>query len=375
MTIKAYKINDQQKYEVYICTKSQIVPGLRVQKRATKIETLAEARRIEKTLTVKCIDELRVKESIGRTWGDIVDKWQSFRRASNELLDDTIDDYVSMMKIWTQNFWDKEASLVTKSDVRATMDLLIQNKKSNSFQTKVLHTIARVYRWGKEEGHIKGCFASITSGIKSNKIFENPPEILTREEMLKLLLEAKRRNNPWYPVWATAIHTGMRCGEIFVLQWNDIDLINLKITVSRSYNRRKRTTKSTKSGYYRTIPINAALKEILIELKTQSINDYVFPSIPGWANYDQARHLKFFCAEIGIKPVKFHTLRACFATHLLSQGVPAGVIQRICGWNELKTMARYVRLSGVEVRGATDGLSELAPKNTQDCVVSMADFR
>lgn len=375
MTIRAYTKNNELRHDVYYCAKSLIVPGLRVQKRATQIETLAEARRIEKALTVKCIDELRAKESIGRTWGDIVDRWQSFRRASNEVLDDTVDDYVSMMKIWTQSFWGKEASLVTRSDVRATMDSLVQSKKSNSFQTKVLHTVARIYRWGKEEGHIKGSFASITSGIKPSKIFESTPQILTLEEMAKLLHEAKRRCNPWYPVWATAIYTGMRCGEIFVLQWGDVDLVNLKITVSRSYNRRKRTTKSTKSGYYRTIPINAALREILIELKAQSTNEYVFPGIPGWANYDQARHLKFFCSEIGIKPVTFHTLRACFATHLLSQGVSTGVLQRIGGWAELKTMARYVRLSGVEVRGATDGLAELAPKDTPDSVVSMADFR
>ena len=29
---------------------------------------------------------------------------------------------------------------------------------------------------------------------------------------------------------------------------------------------------------------------------------------------------------------------------------------KICGWRDLKTMARYVRLAGIDEKGATDGL-------------------
>jgi hypothetical protein len=29
---------------------------------------------------------------------------------------------------------------------------------------------------------------------------------------------------------------------------------------------------------------------------------------------------------------------------------------KICGWKELKTMQHYVRLAGIEITGATDGL-------------------
>jgi hypothetical protein len=63
-----------------------------------------------------------------------------------------------------------------------------------------------------------------------------------------------------------------------------------------------------------------------------------------------------FCEEIGITPICFHTLRACFATELLKRGVDVPSVMRVGGWKSLKTMMHYVRLSGVGDKGITDPL-------------------
>jgi len=43
-----------------------------------------------------------------------------------------------------------------------------------------------------------------------------------------------------------------------------------------------------------------------------------------------------------------------FAIQLLGSGVSSVRVQKICGWKDLKTMERYVRLAGVDERGATE---------------------
>lgn len=85
----------------------------------------------------------------------------------------------------------------------------------------------------------------------------------------------------------------------------------------------------------------------------------ILPRLPRWDQGEQARILREFCAGIGLPSIKFHTLRACFATQLIRNGVPPIQIQKICGWRDLETMQRYIRLAGIEVKGATDSLQVL----------------
>ncbi|NUM89022.1 MAG: hypothetical protein HUU37_07445 [Bdellovibrionales bacterium] len=47
------------------------------------------------------------------------------------------------------------------------------------------------------------------------------------------------------------------------------------------------------------------------------------------------------------------------------------MVMKICGWNDLKTMQRYVRLAGIEIEGATDSLKILPPDQVMGRVVEL----
>ncbi len=82
--------------------------------------------------------------------------------------------------------------------------------------------------------------------------------------------------------------------------------------------------------------------------------------------------LKTFLKSLNIKPVKFHALRACFSTQMLSNGISAPVVMKIGGWKRTSKMDIYLRLAGVDTNGATSCL-EFTPQDISfgDNVVSI----
>lgn len=123
-------------------------------------------------------------------------------------------------------------------------------------------------------------------------------------------------------------------------------------------------------GFTRTPPI----KHLKIEEKKPE--DFLFPRQWQWAKGEQAKILWGFCIANKLPSVKFHALRACFATQLISTGIPATVVMKICGWRDLKTMQRYIRLAGVDEAGATEALRFIPTEEAvMERVVSMYDYR
>lgn len=97
----------------------------------------------------------------------------------------------------------------------------------------------------------------------------------------------------------------------------------------------------------------------------------MLPHFQEWKKGEQASILRQFCEGVGITSIKFHTLRSCFATQLIKNGVAPAVVMKICGWKDLKTMQRYIRLAGIEVHGATDKLNILSQQEAAAQVVEL----
>lgn len=125
-----------------------------------------------------------------------------------------------MLHRWTSNWLDRPAAELTRGDGREVLDEVKESGRSKSFQKRVKNTINMIFNWAIEEKIVRGVHNSPVYGIKIDVKSEKRPEILKANEIRKLLFESKRQNHKWYYVWAMALLTGMRNGELYALRWS-----------------------------------------------------------------------------------------------------------------------------------------------------------
>lgn len=168
---------------------------------------------------------------------------------------------------------------------------------------------------------------------------------LTADEEKRLV--AALEGQPWLKNIVTmALHTGMRRGEIFGLQWFDVDL-----------NKGVLNVRQTKSGKDRLVPVNSVVRELLESLPKSS--GYVFPSphtkgrlVDVKVSFNAAR------AAAKVPDFRFHDLRHTAASRMAEAGADAFTLAAIFGWSDIRMALRYAHAMDEAKRRAVENLAE-----------------
>jgi integrase len=152
--------------------------------------------------------------------------------------------------------------------------------------------------------------------IKKPRLVETDYTWLRTTEAIRSLLTAAQEEEPGaMELYATAVYTGMRAGEMLGLRWEDVDFERRLITVKRSYD------KPTKTGAIRHVPILNPLLPILRTWKLRSGAEWVFPNRAGNMRQPADRilqeKLKSALERAGLERVRFHDLRHHAASRLM----------------------------------------------------------
>lgn len=226
----------------------------------------------------------------------------------------------------------------------------------------LIKVVKRLFNLAIEEGVIT---RNPAVGIRV-KCAEANQAVLNRIEIDVLLTKAREADHRFFPHWTLALLTGMRSGELYSLRWTDVDFVTSKINITRAWTRYngEGPTKTAKNRIY---PMSVDCRKYLEELKIKHGKDseYVLPRLWEWDQGLQAQVLKSFCEEIGITSIKFHDLRATFITQMLNNGIALSKVMAIVGHSSLKTTQGYLRLSGKDIEGATEGLGIKVPSAIQ----------
>jgi integrase len=322
----------------------------------TGFKTEREAKQAFNNLVIEV--EMRIKAKIVPTWSKIV---EDFERASSErgLTRKTIDGQITTLRGHTFEVWaDKLVTDITRTEIHRQFIAKVGHS-SQANQQYVLKCIRLAFEFAVDSGFIP---ANPTPKIHF-RAGDKIRKVLTAEQVGRLLNMARELDHQWYPHWAFASYTGMRNGELYALTWNKVDLDKNLILVDSAWNS-KDGFKSTKSGDDRLVEIAPGLLPVIRDLKRQSIGlDFVLPRVHLWDHGDQARALRLFLAGMGLPVVRFHDLRATWATILLSKGIEPIKVMKMGGWKDMKTMMIYVRKAGIDISGAMSGFTLHEPTN------------
>ncbi|MDB5038085.1 MAG: hypothetical protein JWQ35_1613 [Bacteriovoracaceae bacterium] len=367
MSIKSYFENEKQFYEVFV--KGRDSQGRQTGRRKKRISSETKAKRIEFELK-KELDDI-ANQRTAWTWGT----WHTecLNRMKLSYRQKTVENYDLGIRKWIPKDWSSRSlTIITKNDVHEVIFATMAGA-SDTLKRDVHRRVHRLFELAVEEGILS---LNPAKGIKV-KVAEPKQKVLNSNEAEILLKNAKETKHRFYPVWAMALKTGMRSGEMYALRWSDIDFETEMISVSKQWTS-KDGLHPTKSGRNRLVPVSPDLKKFLAEMKLKGgyeeslidgmtkkevwHDDYVLPRLYEWNAGLQAQILADFCESIGITKVKFHDLRATFITNMLVQGVSLVAVMSIVGHSRMSTTDRYVRLAGVGVKGATKQLSYSIPE-------------
>ncbi|MCG6202948.1 tyrosine-type recombinase/integrase [Psychromonas antarctica] len=244
-------------------------------------------------------------------------------------------------------------SSLTKDDLKVYFAQLIETHSwstvkldRNGLQFFYKHTLERQWEW-----------LNIVKPPQVKRI----PDIITHQQIGQLITATHSLR---YQVFFLVLYTmGLRLSEALQLTVNDIDSHTLQVHIREG-----------KGGKDRLIPLpERTLTALRYYWVTHRHPVLLFPRVGQTQQASMQctpmdkgsvqKALKKVITELGIKKnISPHSLRHCFATHLLEQGMDLRSLQILLGHNSLNTTAKYTQLTSIKQKDNVLALNALTDK-------------
>ena len=213
-----------------------------------------------------------------------------------------------------KNYLEKEfanitPSCVTQDDIERFKHNLQNRELKPATIRHVLELLRRLANFAAKNNLCSG----LSFKIQMPKVENYKTEELSNAQLQKLMQVLEEESDIQVSnLVRLALYTGMRRGELFNLNWGDIDFYNKTITV-----------KSDKKGDQPTIPLNEMAEKVLVEhAHTENGSKFVFPGRGGKKRTECKRPLLRIRKKAGL-PDDFRILqglRHVYASMLVSSG-------------------------------------------------------
>ena len=249
-------------------------------------------------------------------------------------------------------YFDRSPDTLTTDDLKAFFAQLIQTHSwstikldRNGLQFFYRYTLDKQWEW--------------LNIVKPPQV-KRLPDILTPAQISKLINATKKQR---YQVFFLTLYSmGLRLSEGLNLTVHDIDSQTMQVHI-----------REAKGGKDRLVPLpKRTLYALRSHWQTHHHARLIFPGLGNGINSPMdkggiQKAIKQVLRDCNInKLVSPHSLRHCFATHLLEQGLDLRSLQVLLGHASLNTTARYTQLTQLKQRDAAVAINKLTDGLTLD---------
>ena len=151
------------------------------------------------------------------------------------------------------------------------------------------------------------------------------------------------------PMITISLNTGLRRGELFSLNWTEVNFNKRTLSV---------TSSSSKTGEVRHIPINKTVFDVLTKwgMQTDTIG-LVFCSKNGKKFTHVNSAWRKLLVMAGIQDFRWHDMRHHFASQLVMNGIDLNTVRELLGHSDIKMTLRYAHLAPEHKMKAVETLS------------------
>jgi len=237
---------------------------------------------------------------------------------------------------------------IKASNIQNYMMTLAGSASESSAKRKLV-AIRMFLRYEKLMGIVKDDFTSLLEGPK---LWQRIPSICSQKQVISII-DAPLPEEPFYfrdkAILELLYATGVRASELAGLKVSDL---NLDIGYLRCFGKGRKE---------RIIPLNkaaiAAVNDYLAQLRPKLVKpcsgEMLLLSRTGrpMGRIEIWRLVKKYAMRAGLsKNLTVHTLRHCFATHLLAGGADLRVVQELLGHVDIATTQIYTHVDQQRLR-------------------------
>ena len=264
----------------------------------------------------------------------------------------TVTVYLDHMKNFIK-FHMKSPTEITMEDITSYQVFLVYSKKV-SFSTFNLAVCSIKYFYK----HILKTNWRIDL-IPYQKKVKSLPNVLSRQEVARIIAAAENLKNK--AIIQTLYATGVRLSELINLKVTDIDSKRMVVRIKQGKGKKDRYVMLSKT-------LLSTLREYWKQAQPKP-RTFLFPGVNPDSHFSR-RSVQRIVKETALrahidKTVTPHTLRHCFATHLLENGENIRVIQKFLGHEGLRATEIYTHVAENYINQANSPLDSLPHENNK----------